>query len=453
MKQKKVATVMKPSKQVTEAPITEEERVRWTRRLKWEWAEASIWTDAMLTALDNGVKGGKWFSLIDKVHRPSVLMNAWKKVKANKGTAGVDRTSIKMFEANQDKYLAELEYELRTGTYQPKAVRRVYIPKDKGKFRPLGIPTVKDRIAQQAVKATIEPIFENEFLDTSYGFRPKRGAKEAIAEVSKLIEEGCIWVVDADLQAYFDTIPHDKLLNKISIHISDGRIIQLIEKWLEQPIMEECRNWIPTEGTPQGGVISPLLANIYLHDLDKTLEAAKYKMIRYADDFVILTKKKEEAEEALKVVQEWTIAHGLTLHPEKTKLGNCMVEGEGFDFLGYRFEGGTRWVRRKSIQRFRDRIKEKTSRICGQAIEYVIKEINPVLRGWYNYFKEVTKYTLGTFDSFVRRRLRAIVARQNKKRSFGAGWNNVRIPNKYFADRGLFNMEENQKLYIAGQSR
>jgi|EndMetStandDraft_7_1072992.scaffolds.fasta_scaffold49053_1 RNA-directed DNA polymerase len=453
MKQKKVATVMKPSKQVTEAPITEEERVRWTRRLKWEWAEASIWTDAMLTALDNGVKGGKWFSLIDKVHRPSVLMNAWKKVKANKGTAGVDRTSIKMFEANQDKYLAELEYELRTGTYQPKAVRRVYIPKDKGKFRPLGIPTVKDRIAQQAVKATIEPIFENEFLDTSYGFRPKRGAKEAIAEVSKLIEEGYIWVVDADLQAYFDTIPHDKLLNKISIHISDGRIIQLIEKWLEQPIMEECRNWIPTEGTPQGGVISPLLANIYLHDLDKTLEAAKYKMIRYADDFVILTKKKEEAEEALKVVQEWTIAHGLTLHPEKTKLGNCMVEGEGFDFLGYRFEGGTRWVRRKSIQRFRDRIKEKTSRICGQAIEYVIKEINPVLRGWYNYFKEVTKYTLGTFDSFVRRRLRAIVARQNKKRSFGAGWNNVRIPNKYFADRGLFNMEENQKLYIAGQSR
>ena len=315
------------------------------------------------------------------------------------------------------------------------------------------MPTVKDRIAQQVVKAAIEPIFENEFLDTSYGFRPKKGAKGAIAEVSKLIEEGYIWVVDADLQAYFDTIPHDKLMDKISLHISDGRIIQLIEKWLKQTIMEECRNWIPTEGTPQGGVISPLLANIYLHDLDKTIQATKYKMIRYADDFVILTKTKEEAEEALRLVQEWTTAHGLTLHPDKTTLGNCMVEGEGFDFLGYRFEAGTRWIKRKSIQRFRDRIREKTSRVCGHAIEYVIKEINPILRGWANYFKDVTKYTLGTFDSFVRRRLRALISRQNKKRSFGAGWNNVRLPNKFFADRGLVNMEELQKLYFASQPR
>ena len=443
----------KSSKQVTETKITEEEKVLWARRLKWEWVEASIWTDTMLAALENGVKGGKWFSLIDKIYKPAILMNAWKKVKANKGTAGVDRMSIKMFEANLGKYLAELEHELRTGTYHPKAVKRVYIPKEKGKLRPLGIPTVKDRIAQQVVKAAIEPIFENEFLDTSYGFRPKKGAKGAIAEVSKLIEEGYIWVVDADLQAYFDTIPHDKLMDKISLHISDGRIIQLIEKWLKQTIMEECRNWIPTEGTPQGGVISPLLANIYLHDLDKTIQATKYKMIRYADDFVILTKTKEEAEEALRLVQEWTTAHGLTLHPDKTTLGNCMVEGEGFDFLGYRFEAGTRWIKRKSIQRFRDRIREKTSRVCGHAIEYVIKEINPILRGWANYFKDVTKYTLGTFDSFVRRRLRALISRQNKKRSFGAGWNNVRLPNKFFADRGLVNMEELQKLYFASQPR
>lgn len=444
---------MKTSKQVTEAPITDEEKIQWARRFKWEWAEASIWTDPMLTALDNGVKGGKWFSLIDKVHRPKVLLNAWYKVKANKGAAGVDRTSIKMFELKQEKYLAELEHELKTETYEPKAVRRVYIPKEKGKYRPLGIPTVKDRIAQQAVKMAIEPIFEKEFLDTSYGFRPKRGAKGAIEAVSKLIEEGYAWVVDADLQAYFDTIPHDKLLSKISTRISDGRIIHLIKKWLEQPIMEECRNWIPIEGTPQGGVISPLLANIYLHDLDKTLADAKYKMIRYADDFVILTKTKEDAESALRIVQEWVIAHGLTLHPEKTKLGNCMVEGEGFDFLGYRFEAGKRWIRRKSIQRFRDRIREKTSRVCGQSIEYVIKQINPILRGWGIYFKDVTKYSLGTFDSFVRRRLRAIIERQNKKRSFGAGWSNVRIPNKFFAEKGLISMETLQNSYFACQSR
>lgn len=450
----KVTKVIEKSKQVTEAKvITEEDRVRWARRLRWEWAEASIWTDAMLIALENGVKGGKWFSLIDKVHRANVLMNAWNKVRANKGAAGVDKISIQSFEANRHKYLSELELELKEGIYQPKAVRRTYIPKEKGKVRPLGIPTIKDRIAQQAVKAAIEPIFEKEFLDNSYGFRPKRGAKAAIAEVSKLLEEGYIWVVDADLQSYFDTISHDILLSKVSSLISDGRILKLIAQWLEQPIMEECKEWIPTEGTPQGGVISPLLANIYLHDLDKTLAVAKYKMIRYADDFVILTKSKEEAEEALRIVQKWTTEHKLTLHPEKTKLGNSMEKGQGFDFLGYRFEAGTRWVRRKSIQRFRDRIREKTSRLCGKALEFVIKDVNRTIRGWYNYFKDVNKYSLGTFDGFVRRRLRAILARQNKKRGFGRGLNHVNYPNKFFADKGLINMEELQKLYFACQSR
>lgn len=445
---------MKTSKQVTEAKeITEEDRARWARRMKWEWAEASIWTDPMLIALENGVKGRKWFSLIDKVYRTNVLMNAWNKVRANRGAAGIDKINVLMFEANKGKYLAELEHELKEGTYQPEALRRKYIPKEKGKVRPLSIPTVKDRIAQQAVKAAIEPIFENEFLDTSYGFRPRRGAKEALTEVSRLIKEGYVWVVDADLQSYFDTISHEKLLIKVSNHISDGRILKLIAQWLKQPIMEECRNWIPTEGTPQGGVISPLLANIYLHDLDKTLEDAKYKMIRYADDFVILTKSKEEAEEALRIIQKWTTENELTLHPDKTKLGNCTVKGEGFDFLGYRFEAGTRWIRQKSIQRLRDRIRRKTSRLCGKSINEVIKDVNRTIRGWYNYFKDVTKYSLGTFDSFIRRRLRAIIANQNKRRSFGAGTNNFKLPNRYFADKGLINMEELQKLYFADQSR
>ena len=197
---------METSKQATEANlITEEERAKWVRLLKWEWAEASIWTEAMLTALENGVKGGKWFSLIDKVYRSSTLEAAWRKVRANKGAAGVDKITINRFEVNQAKYLKELEHELKTGTYQPMAVKRVYIPKGQGKLRPLGIPSIKDRIAQQAVKMALEPIFENEFLDMSYGFRPKKGAQMALQEVSRLIKEGYTWVVDADLQAYFDT--------------------------------------------------------------------------------------------------------------------------------------------------------------------------------------------------------------------------------------------------------
>jgi RNA-directed DNA polymerase len=258
---------METSKQVTEDPIiiTDEERIRWARQQRWAWSEELIWTDSMLTALENGVKGGKWFSLIDKAYRTTVLENAWKKVRANKGAAGVDKVSVETFLAKEIEYLEELEEELRTGAYRPKAVRRKYIPKEKGKLRSLGIPTIKDRIAQQAVKAAIEPIFEREFRDTSFGFRPKRGAKGAIKVVSQLIEEGYVWVVDADITAYFDKIPHEKLINKVKRLISDGRIIDLIEMWLKQSVMEECKEWTPIEGTPQGGVISPLLANIYLN--------------------------------------------------------------------------------------------------------------------------------------------------------------------------------------------
>lgn len=443
---------METSKQATDAyKVMEEERSRWARRFKWQWAEASIWTDTMLIALNNGVKGGKWFSLIDKVYRGETLRVAWLKVRANKGAAGVDNITIKKFEAKQDKYLKELELELKTGTYQPMAVKRVYIPKGQGKLRPLGIPGVKDRIAQQAVKMVLEPIFEKEFLDMSYGFRPNKGAQMAIAEVTGLIEEGYTWAVDADLQAYFDTIPHEKLMEKVERRISDGRVIETLRMWLKQEIMEECKKWVPTAGSPQGAVISPLLSNIYLHDLDVALTGAGYKMIRYADDFVILTKSQNEAKEALVLVQKWVDEHQLTLHPDKTHIGNCMVEGEGFEFLGYRFEAGTSWVRRKSIQKFRDRIRELTSRVGGISIQAVIEKLNPVLRGWSNYFKNVTKYTLGTFDSFVRRRLRAIIERQHKRRSFGAGWCNQKIPNKFFAGIGLFNMEDSQRQYLARQ--
>jgi RNA-directed DNA polymerase len=271
--------------------------------------------------------------------------------------------------------------------------------------------------------------------------------------VSNLIKEGYTWVVDADLQAYFDTISHEKLMAKVERRISDGRIIELLRIWLKQKIMDEVKEWVPTQGSPQGAVISPLLSNIYLHDLDVAVTKAGHKMIRYADDFVILARSQKEAEEALKIVQAWVTEHELILHPDKTHLGNCMVEGEGFEFLGYRFEAGTSWVRRKSIQKFRDRIRKETSKNCGKSINAVIAKLNPILRGWSNYFKGVTKYTLGTFDGFVRRRLRAILESQNKRRVFGAGWCNQKYPNQFFASIGLFNMKSNQALYVAHQSR
>ncbi len=445
---------METSKQATEAyVVTEKERVRWARQIKWNWAEATIWTETMLEALEKGVKGGKWFSLIDKVYRSTTLDAAWQKVRANKGAAGIDKITINMFEARPDKYLKELEHGLKTGTYQSKAVKRVYIPKEPGKERPLGIPVVIDRIAQQAVKMVLEPIFEKEFLAMSYGFRPNKGAHMAIEEVNRLIQEGYTWVVDADLQSYFDTISHEKLMAKVEKRISDGQIIKLLRMWLKQEITDECKRWVPTQGCPQGAVISPLLSNIYLHELDVAVTNAGYRMIRYADDFVILTKSQKEAEEALNVVQVWVAEHELILHPDKTHIGNCAVKGEGFEFLGYRFEAGTSWVRRKSIQKFRDRIREVTGRNCGMSINSVILKLNPILRGWCAYFKGVTKYTLGTFDGFVRRRLRAIIERQNKRRSFGAGWCNQKIPNKFFADNGLVKMEDLQRQYLACQSR
>jgi RNA-directed DNA polymerase len=265
----------------------------------WEWVEASVWTERMLAALVNGVKGGKWYSLIDKVYNRRTLKVAWKRVASNRGAAGVDRISIKRFRSKAQFYLEELERDLQDGTYCPAPVKRVHIPKEGKKTRPLGIPTVKDRIVQTALKMVLEPIFENEFLTISYGFRPKRGCKDALREVDRLLKEGYIWVVDADVKSYFDTIPHDRLMDLIKQRVSDGKVLHLIGLFLNQEIMEDMKRWNPTKGTPQGAVLSPLLANVYLHQLDLTLHRYGRKIIRYADDFVVLCRGKEEAEEAL----------------------------------------------------------------------------------------------------------------------------------------------------------
>ena len=415
--------------------------------------QTSIWTRNMLTALSNGVKGGKWFSLIDKVYSLKTLKIAWQQVKSNKGSAGVDKQSIEQFEYKEDTYLEELHQSLKEQRYTPQPVKRVYIPKAGGKKRPLGIPVVKDRIVQTAIKMVIEPIFEKEFLDMSYGFRPQRGCKDALREVDHLLKEGYTWVVDADFQSYFDTINHNILMRHLEERISDQPLLTLIQRYLKQDIVDNLKEWTPSNGTPQGAVLSPLLANIYLHPLDTLLAQSGYKSVRYADDFVILSKSKDDATRALAIVKEWVGNNDLQLHPDKTHLGNAMIEGQGFEFLGYRFEAGKRFVRKKSLKSFRDKIRVVTKRSRSGSISEIVAELNPILKGWFAYFKHAHYRVFKLNDGFVRRRLRAILLKRNKKKNcFGMNLNAHRqYPNAYFANLKLFT--SNEAWGKASQSR
>jgi len=393
----------------------------------------------MVSALGNGVKGGKWFSLIDKVYAPATLDLAWAKVLAKKGAAGVDGQSLEKFAARSEVYLTELSQALAAGTYRPQPVRRVDIPKGDGGTRPLGIPAVKDRIVQTAMKMVIEPIFEVGFLEGSYGFRPGRGCHDALREMDRLIKDGFTHVVDADLKAYFDSIPWDLLMELVEEKVSDGRILDLLRGWLKADIMRGAEQWTPTTGAPQGAVISPLLANIYLHPLDAHMADLGYRMVRYADDFVVLCRSREEADAALAEIRQWVDANGLDLHPDKTHVGDCRQAGEGFDFLGYRFEAGRRWVRKKSLKRLKDRIREKTRRSRGDSLARIVSDLNPMLKGWFGYFKHAYKTEFSSLDGFIRRRLRAILRKQEKRPAFGLCPNDSRRwPNAFFAEAGLF---------------
>lgn len=423
-----------------------------TSALEWAWVDRTIWTERMLAALDNGVKGSKWFSLIDKVYRPQTLEGAWAQVRANRGAAGIDGQSCERFAAQAPKYLRELAEELREGRYRAAPVRRVEIAKADGKKRPLGIPTVKDRIVQAAVKRVIEPIFERQFRATSYGFRPGRGCKDALREVDRLLREGYTHVVDTDLKGYFDSIPHAGLKARIEERISDGRLLELLAGWLTQDIVHELQRWTPTGGTPQGAVISPLLANIYLHPLDERMASLGYAMVRYADDFVILCRSAPEANRALEEIKAWVEANGLALHPAKTHVGDCRIEGQGFEFLGYRFEAGKRWVRKKSLQALKDKIRAQTRRTSGEALSRIIAELNPMLRGWYAYFRHASQREFPRLDGFIRRRLRAILRKRDKRPGAGRCLaDHLRWPNAYFAAAGLFTMTQARSL--ASQSR
>jgi RNA-directed DNA polymerase len=394
----------------------------------------------MLSALVNGVKGGKWYALIDKVFSPETLAAAWKRVQANDGAAGVDGQSIERFTAKSDEYLMELSAALREGSYRPQAVKRVEIPKGDGKTRPLGIPTVKDRIVQQAVRLVIEPIFEAGFRNESYGFRPGRGCKDALREVDGLIKDGHAFVVDADLAGYFDSIPHDRLMARIEAKVSDGRVLDLIRGWLTADILKGLETWTPARGSPQGAVISPLLANIYLDPLDAFIAGRGYRMVRYADDFVILCRTREAAQAALADVRAWVSENGLALHPEKTHVGDCRQPGEGFEFLGYRFEAGKRYVRKKSLDKLKDSIRAKTRRTRGDSLARIVADLNRTLRGWFEYFKHAHHNTFKALDAFTRRRLRALLRRQEKRTSrMGKSLaDHKRWPIAFFAKNGLF---------------
>lgn len=407
---------------------------------RWAWVERSIWTERMLEALEKGVKGGVWFSLVDKVRRPSTLAAAWERVRRNAGSAGADGQSVKAFEAQAEDHLKRLREELAEGRYRPSPVKRVWIAKPGSRQkRPLGVPTVRDRIVQTALRLVIEPIFEREFAATSYGFRPGRGCKDALRRVDELLRHGHVWVVDADLKGYFDSIPHDRLMDEVRKRIADGRVLDLIEGYLRQGVLEEMKLWTPQTGTPQGAVISPLLANVYLHPVDEAMRQAGHEMVRYADDFVVLCRNQEEAEEALATVRRLAEERGLTLHPDKTRITHA---GDGFDFLGYHFERGTRWPRDKSLMKLKDALRAKTPRANGRSLECIFADVNRTLRGWFAYFQHSHWTTFPPLDAWLRRRLRSIVRKRSKRRGISRGLDHQRWPNAYFRERGLFSLAE-----------
>ena len=405
---------------------------------RWEWVEPSVWTARMLTALEEGVKGGKWYSLMDKVYALANLRAAFKKVKANGGAAGVDHQTVEMYERRLEENLERLSQALKAGKYRPQAVRRVWIPKPGSREkRPLGIPTVQDRVVQAALLQVLEPIFERDFAAQSYGFRPNRGCKDALRRVWGLLKAGHTWVVDADLKSYFDTIPWGPLVRRVEEKVSDGRVIEILQLYLKQEVMDGMQSWTPEGGTPQGAVVSPLLSNIYLDPLDRAMAQAGHEMVRYADDFVILCRSEAEAVAALEKVRAWTVQTGLTLHPVKTRIVNAEEKG-GFDFLGYHFERGMKWPRKKSLDKFRDTIREKTRRTNGHSLQAIIENVNRTAKGWFEYFKHSKPTTFPVLDGWIRMRIRSILRKRRGLRGRGRGSDHHCWPNAFFSEHGLF---------------
>lgn len=405
-----------------------------------EWVNRYVWTDRMLDALQNGVRGGKWHTLYDKVYNRTNLTLASLSVLDNQGAAGVDHQTVVQFQERQLEEINGLEEDLRTGKYKPHAVKRVWIPKPGStEQRPLGIPTVRDRVVQTALLNVLEPIFDISFAEHSYGFRKGRGCHHALERIEMLLNEGYTYVVDADLKAYFDTIPKDSLLDRIGERVSDRGILGLVKKFLEQGVMDGLSEFTPEKGTPQGAVISPLLANLYLNPLDHLMAETGFAMIRYADDFVIMCRSREEADRALAKVKQWVEENGLTLHPTKTKVVNA--QEDGFDFLGYTFRGRYRQPRKKSMDKLKESIRAKTKRTNGSSLPRIVGSLNKTLQGWFGYFKHCFWNVFTDIDGWIRMRLRSILRKRKGGTGRGRGSDHQRWPNAYFAERGLFSLE------------
>jgi RNA-directed DNA polymerase len=430
-------------------------------------AERDVWTKPMLAALARGLEGNKWFSLIDKVSKERTLQLAWEKVRRNAGGCGVDGITIGRFEQNSQSRLLAVREHLRKGTYQPKPVKRVWIEKPgSAEKRPLGIPTVTDRVVQAAVRMVIEPIFENRFATHSYGFRPGRGCKDALRRVEELLHAGRQHIVEVDIKGYFDTIPHDRLMALVREHIADSRVLGLIEGFLKQGVMEgtahtkvgedmpEGNSSDRSEGTPQGGVISPLLANIYLNPLDWLMAGQGFEMVRYADDMVVLCQTQEEAQAVLEKLREWMAGAGLTLHPDKTRVVDMNLADSHFDFLGYRFKRSCRGklmrlVRPKSLRKLRETIKPRTRRSNGKSMQAIVADLNRTLSSWFGYFKHVKASALEEIDGWIRMRLRSILRKRLCLKGRGRGKDHQRWPNRYFKKLGLYCLLDARETELA----
>ena len=412
-----------------------------------QWAQPLVWTESMLsTLIENKVKGGKWHTLYDKVMSRRNLSISAMKVVDKKGAAGADRQTVDDFEEQQREEIDLLHEQLKDNSYRPLPVRRVEIPKPgSNEKRALGIPTVRDRVVQTALVHVLEPIFDYTFHDRSFGFRHGRGCHDALRSVETLLNEGYVYVVDADLKSYFDTIPKDRLLELVKQKVSDSALLQLIKKYLDQEIMSELKHWIPEAGVPQGAVLSPMLSNVYLNPLDHLMAAKGFQMVRYADDFVILCRSAFEAEAALEEVRAWVEAVGLTLHPDKTHIVDSREKS--FDFLGYSFRGRFRFPRAKSHRKVIERIRELTPRKSGESLEYMIARINRSLRGWFNYFRHCFWNVFGSYDAMVRVRLRRLLLKRNRKNSQKLS-RTRRWPNDYFAAYGLYNLSEAHACFV-----
>lgn len=412
-----------------------------------QWAHRAVWTDRMLdTLLQNKVRGGKWHTLIDKVFSELNLFCSAGKVLGKKGAAGVDRQTVEDFAEQEREELHRLGRELRDSSYCPAPVRRTWIPKPgSSEKRPLGIPTVRDRVVQTALVHVIEPILDATFHERSFGFRHGRGCHNALRCVEGLLDAGYVYVVDADLKGYFDTIPKDRLMKIVGQKISDRRVLGLVQQFLDQGIMEELRTWTPETGVPQGAVLSPVLSNAYLNPLDHRMAEAGFQMVRYADDFVVLCRTLKEAEAALTVIREWVADNGLILHPEKTHIVDAREKS--FSFLGYSFRGKFRFPREKSHRKFIEGLRALTPRKSGESLEFMIQRINRSTRGWFNYFRHCHWSIYGAYDGFIRRRLRALLRKRHRRNPRRLP-RNQRWPNAYFTAHGYVSLNAAHARFV-----